>query len=376
MRLPLYVFTFALMNSVFAGEKDILFSTHCSKDNSEATISFVGDVLIHKALYQVVVSETKHFSQIWRKTDSLIQKADFSLANLEGPSAMGIDSNGRDQGDIGFVYDGRVYSGTNFLFNYHPRILSDLKASGYDMIQTANNHSMDRFSIGVDKTIEAARNADLATTGSRKSDEPMANTYSVARINNINVAFLACTESTNGIPDNDGQIVSCFKEKVLATIRDLKARPGIDAVIVLPHWGVEYRHTPEDYQKSWARKYLEAGAVAVIGSHPHVLQPWEKYTTSDNRETLILYSLGNFVAGQAGVARKTGPVAYLGLSKTTGAKAKIFGVGYTPTFREGATLNPVGSNGSREVLNHVASMYGSRSRIEPDAALKPSLCAK
>ena len=376
MKFPFWLLSLSLISGASAGEKDILFSTHCSKDNTEATISFVGDVLIHKALYQVVVSDTKHFSQIWKKTDPLIQKADFSLANLEGPSAMGIDSNGRDQGDIGFVYDGRVYSGTNFLFNYHPRILSDLKSSGYDMIQTANNHSMDRFSIGVDKTIEAARNVDLATTGSRHSDEPMANTYSVARINNINVAFLACTESTNGIPDNDGQIVSCFKEKVLGTIRDLRSRPGIDAVIVLPHWGVEYRHTPEDYQKSWARKFLEAGALAVIGSHPHVLQPWEKYVTTDNRETFILYSLGNFVAGQAGVARKTGPVAYLGLSKATGAKAKIFGVGYTPTFRDGATLNPVGSNGSREVLNHVASMYGSRSRIEPEAALKPSLCAK
>ena len=50
---------------------------------------------------------------------------------------MGIDDRGRDRGDIGFVYDGSVYSGTNMVFNYHPRIMSDLKNSGYDLIQTA-----------------------------------------------------------------------------------------------------------------------------------------------------------------------------------------------------------------------------------------------
>ena len=145
--------------------------------------------------------------------------------------------------------------------------------------------------------------------------------------------------------------------------------------MVLPHWGVEYQHTPTGTQKTWARRYLEAGAVAVVGSHPHVLQPWEKYVTSDGREGFILYSLGNFVAGQAGLARKTGPVAYIGLAKN-GGKARIFGVGYTPTRRDGAVLYPVGSNGPADVLSHVAGMYGTKRRIEPGAPLLDALCAK
>lgn len=368
----LITFVFAL--SASAGERDISYSTACSTTNKQATFSFVGDILIHKALYQAVVSGTKQFSQLWSKTDPLIQKANFSVANLEGPTALGIDSQGRDKGDIGFVYDGSVYSGTNFQFNYHPRIMTNLKNSGYDLIQTANNHAVDRFSIGIDKTIDAAREADLLYTGSVKSNEPNSPFYTITQVNNINVAFIACTEFSN-IPDNSSQVHPCLTSKLTTMIKQLITRPTIDAVFVLPHWGVEYSNTPASHQKEWARKYLEAGATAVIGAHPHVLQPWEKYTTSDGRETVIIYSLGNFVAGQGAMIKKTGTVAYIGLSKSDG-KAKIFGVAHTPTYREGAALMPIGSNGPKDVLNYSHSMYGTTRRLEPAADLMSLLCAK
>jgi len=357
--------------------RDLDYSTACDSSNDQATISFVGDILIHKALYQVVVSETKHFSQIWQNTDVLIQKAAFSVGNLEGPSALGIDSNGRDRGDIGFVYDGQVYSGTNFLFNYHPRILSDLKNSGYDLLTTANNHALDRYSIGVDKTITAAKNIGLATVGTKLSDNNEDVFYKIATINNLRVAFLGCSESTNGRADRDDQVLTCFKNpsRIMGIISSVSSRSDVDALVVLPHWGTEYSNTPNNEQKSFARKYIDAGAIAVIGSHPHVLQPWEKYISRDGRESLILYSLGNFVAGQAGLARKTGPVAYLGLSKNGNQKATIFGVGYTPTYRIGAKLFPIGSGDSADVLKHVASMYGTKARIEPSGKILPTMCS-
>ncbi|MBV2167512.1 MAG: CapA family protein, partial [Bdellovibrio sp.] len=128
--------------------------------------------------------------------------------------------------------------------------------------------------------------------------------------------------------------------------------------------------------KAFAKQYLEAGASIVMGSHPHVLQPWQKYVTQDGRETLIGYSLGNFVAGQYGLARKAGVVAYVGLSKEGSQKAKIFGVGYTPTYREGNEVFPIGGRDSRSVLNHVAALFGSKRRIEPTGALLETLCAK
>lgn len=355
---------------------DLTYSTSCDSRNQIATLSFVGDILIHDMLYKSVVSGSKDFSQIWRRTNGLMQKADFSVGNLEGPAALGIDKMGRDHGDVGFTYDLNIYSGTNMVFNFHPRILSDLQKSGYDLLTLANNHSLDRHAIGVDRTIQAARNIGLPVVGTRVAEERNAEFHRILNIRNVRVAFLGCTEMTNGRIDHKDQVLSCYNaERILSIIKSLAAHSDVDAVIVLPHWGVEYSHTPDSKQKSFARKFLDAGATAVIGSHPHVLQPWEKYVTADGRETLVVYSLGNFVAFQKDVQRKTGTVAYIGLSKEGNQKAKIFGVGYTPTYRDGYEVYPVGSGSFKNALNHAAQMYGTRARVEPTTSLVPALCA-
>lgn len=358
--------------------QQLRYSEVCSSSEPLVTLSFVGDILVHKILYQSVVNSSQKFSSIWEKTDGLIRKADLSIANLEGPAALGIDKNGRDRGDVGFIYDDDVYSGTNFRFNYHPRILNNLQTSGYDLISFSNNHTLDRGSIGVDRTLEAAKKINLPMVGARHSQERNAGFHSIHTVKGLRLAFLACTEMTNGRADSKEQLLLCYKQgdQVVKIIRELAKRNDIDGVIVMPHWGVEYQHQPSSQQKSYARKFLEAGAFAIVGSHPHVLQPWEKYITSDGRETVIMYSLGNFVAGQKDVSRKTGVVTYLGLGKGTGGKARIVGVGYTPTYREGAVVSPVGSKDSSAVLKHAAQFFGTSQRIEPQGLLRPTLCSK
>ncbi|QDK36695.1 CapA family protein [Bdellovibrio sp. NC01] len=373
-------FLFALLlaplwASADSSSKDISFSTKCDTRNDIATVSFVGDVLIHKPLYEIVVNDTKKFSQIWKRTNPLIQKADLSLANLEGPAAMGIDRKGRDHGDIGFVYDGEVYSGTNMLFNYHPQILKDLKDSGYDLLTVANNHSLDRGSMGIDKTLQAARAIGLPTVGTRLSSERNADFYQIAKVKGLNVAVVGCTEMTNGSFDSKDQILNCYKDgRAVQIVKDLAARSDVDAVIVFPHWGQEYQPLPDSSQVVFAHRFLEAGAVAVVGSHPHVVQPWEKYVTQDGRETLVVYSLGNFVAAQKDVERKTGPIVYLGLSKEGSQKAKVFGVAYTPTFRVSAELFPVGKDGNKDVLAYAAKNFGTVNRLEPSSNLLEKIC--
>lgn len=353
--------------------KDLQFSTPCNPNNQQVSISFVGDILIHKPLYLSVISGSKHFNQIWKNTEPLLQKADFSVGNLEGPAAMGIDRKGIDHGDVGFIYDDNVYSGTNLVFNFHPRILSDLKDSGFDLLTSANNHVMDRFSIGIDKTILAARAINLPTVGTRKMNEPNGEFFKIVQIKNMNVAFVGCTEFINDT-DKNNQVLMCETDKLFNIIKVVSARSDVDALVVLTHWGVEYSNTPKDYQRDFARRYLDAGATAVVGSHPHVLQPWEKYTTKDGRETLIIYSLGNFVAYQSGLEKQTGAITYLGLSKTGNEKAKIFGVAYTPTYRSNSQIIPVGKDGLKDVLTHASSMYGTRSRVEPSGSLNPTMC--
>jgi poly-gamma-glutamate synthesis protein (capsule biosynthesis protein) len=66
-----------------------------------------------------------------------------------------------------------------------------------------------------------------------------------------------------------------------------------DVVIVCPHWGVEYALQPSREQVELAHQMIDAGADLIVGSHPHVVQPLEKY-----HDRWIAYSLGNFVFDQ------------------------------------------------------------------------------
>ena len=98
--------------------------------------------------------------------------------------------------------------------------------------------------------------------------------------------------------------------KTIARLKD-----KVDAVVVFPHWGKEYEHVPREKDVERAHAWLEAGASAVIGSHPHVLQPWERFVTKDGRETFIVYSLGNFASHQPQLERRSSTILYLGITK-------------------------------------------------------------
>jgi len=354
---------------------DLSFQADCEKSGDNATISFVGDILVHRAIYESVVNNSKRFASTWKRTIPFFQKADFSVGNLEGPAALGIDAKGKDHGDIGFVYDGVVYSGTKFVFNYHPQILAELNQSGIDLLTLANNHSLDRRSIGVDRTLQAAEFYKMPTVGTRMSKDTNGEFHRIATINRLRVAFIGCTELTNGMPDPASQVLRCYNdERLMSEIKNLSARSDVDAVIVYPHWGNEYEPSPNKSQKLYARKYLDAGATAVIGSHPHVLQPWEMYRTKDGRDTFIAYSLGNFLAGQPGLEKQTGVIVYLGLTKEGSGKAKVFGAGYTPTFREGAEIYPIESKGKTDVLAHAAKFFGTAGRLDLTTTLENKFC--
>jgi poly-gamma-glutamate synthesis protein (capsule biosynthesis protein) len=77
------------------------------------------------------------------------------------------------------------------------------------------------------------------------------------------------------------------------------ARAQCDLLVISVHWGIEYATAPRPEDVDLAHKMLEAGATVIVGGHPHVLQPIETYKTQDGRDTLIFYSLGNFLSNQS-----------------------------------------------------------------------------
>ncbi|WP_071672544.1 CapA family protein [Nioella nitratireducens] len=270
------------------------------------TVAAVGDVLMHILLQEDAAAQPSGYAAQVVHMAPYLQMADVTVANLEGPAARNVLPGGRE-GDVapGVIYDGQIYSGYP-TFNYHPSLIPALRGAGVDVLQTANNHAMDRGPLGVDRTLAAIDAAGLAHTGSRTRGAA-GPWHTVVEAGGQRIAFLACSYSTNGHPDPAGQILLCYDDEaeVLADIRALAADPQVGAVIFLPHWGTEYVATPNANQRRLARAALEAGAAAVIGTHPHVLQPIEPYRTADGRDAFIAYSLGNFIASQWELPQRT-----------------------------------------------------------------------
>ena len=82
-----------------------------------------------------------------------------------------------------------------------------------------------------------------------------------------------------------------------------------DVQIVGMHWGSEYQFEPDEQQRDLAQQLSDMGADVIIGTHPHVLQPIEVISGEQGNDTLVLYSLGNFVSAQDVNSRMLGGMA-------------------------------------------------------------------
>ena len=347
----------------------LVFDAECERGQT-LTIAAVGDVLLHSPLQrQAYAHEDSHMS-LWNGVADLLAAADITYGNLEGPTAAGVDKFGRDVPDPGKVFDDVVYSSYP-QFNYHPSLVDDLLATGFDVVSTSNNHSLDRRSLGADRTIDTLQAAGLQFTGTRKSDQS-GEWHTVTEANGFRIAWLGCTFSTNGIPDTDDQVLMCYEDRqeVLALISDLAGDPALDAVITTPHWGVEYVHEPRAQEVDLAHEMIDAGATAVLGGHPHVLQPWERYETPDGREGFIIYSLGNFVSNQSQLPRRSTLLLYLGLKRLRSGVVVPYAARYVPLhldrttgLRELEAIDRVGGPEDSRALT--VSLFGPSGLVPP-----------
>lgn len=338
------------------------------------TIAAIGDVLMHHELQKQAYASPDGFAALWPNLADLLGKTDLSYANLEVPIATGLTKDGPAK-DPGKTFDNAVYTGYPF-FNAHPSLAAALATAGIDVVSTANNHALDRGSDGLVRTLDALDAAKIQHTGTRRTAKEPWHTMTEAK--GLHVAWLACTLHTNFGKDDLGQVLHCFKQtkQVLAEVEALAARDDIDAVIVTPHWGKEYDPVPQDKQRELARKLVDAGATAIIGAHPHVLQPWEKLAAGGGREAFVHYSLGNFAHHQRSLERRSSIILVLGLHARKGAKATVVGARYVPIHvrMEGdkkaffvESIDRAG--GPPDARQLVVDMYGPANLLGPDEAL-------
>ena len=326
----------------------------CPRLSRGIRVSAVGDILVHEVLFRAALKEKSRFRALWSNLTPTLKDADLTVGNLEGPVAPGVAGGGKAVADVGLVYDGTVYSGSNFLFNYHPALLEDLVFSGFGLVTTANNHALDRGSLGVDRTIEQLTQAHLPFIGTRAHDSKSLR-GEVLSVGSYRLGVIACTEMINGFSDRFDQVLKCGSPEIVGLIDNLKQRS--DAVLVFPHWGNEYEPRPDAAQKSWARKWIEAGAAAVIGNHPHVLQTVEWITRSNGSRGLVIYSLGNFVAAQGAMEKKVSAVVHLDfLPSSTGLELAQFS--YLPLHRPAGSLAITLLNRDSVELRHAREQLG------------------
>ena len=298
----------------------------------EAKLIAVGDIMMHSTQTRSgydAKSQIYNFDSFFAPVKNILSKGDWVIGNLETPLA------GEDVGG---------YTGYP-LFNAPATLADAAKKAGFNILTTANNHALDRGEKGVIRTIANLRDRKIAFTGTAASvgeaSKPLISTK-----NNISLAILAYTYGTNGIPIPKGKdyLVSLIDEKKI--VKDIaKARKqGVDIIAISLHFGDEYQRQPNPQQKQLVENLLKAGADIILGSHPHVVQPYKIFKfpgkNGKTRKAIAIYSMGNFISGQMKDYTDLGVIFQVTIRKKFPEKtAEITGIKALPTWVHRYTLN-------------------------------------
>ncbi len=269
---------------------------------SSFTLSAVGDMLMHSPVFNSCGNGgTYNFDSIFRYFTDHVQSADYAVGNLETTLA-GLDN--------GYAYSGYPQ------FNCPDEIIDGMKNAGFDMVLTANNHSYDTRTIGMQRTLQVIADRGLDRLGT-KADAEEAN-YVIVERNGIRLGLACYTYEDNPDPNikapnyitmkpEDAPLINTFHYQELDTfyaeltesMEEMRAQ-AVDAFVLFIHWGYEYQTTQASIQSEMAQELCDLGVDVIIGGHPHVVQPVELLTSTkdENRKTVCLYSMGNAVSNQ------------------------------------------------------------------------------
>ena len=307
-----------------------------------ATILTAGDIIVHKPFLtssQYLKSDgTYDYNSIFTYVKDDYEAADFTVTTVEGALTEG------------------NYSGYP-MFCSPDSVATTLSNNGVDMCLLANNHIYDNFDDGLQRTMDVMTANSLLYTGLRKTtaDKP----YLIQEINGIKVGFFNYvfeTERVNGqktingiaVSDESSELINSFNsqdldsfyEKIETGLSEMKEE-DVEFTIVYMHWGIEYQTTESAEQDTMAQKLCDLGVDALIGSHPHVIQPVDLLTSSDGaHQMLCAYAIGNLLSNQRteymdGLAyghTEDGVMLELTIQRDDEGKISITKADFTPTW--------------------------------------------
>lgn len=282
------------------------------REISRVTFVVAGDVIPHQAVVQSAAAQEQSAKSnagaqeapvglhggwdfLFSGVADVFRQADFGFVNLETPVAP-VASRGSKP----FQFDAPI------------ALLQSLKANGVKVVSFANNHVFDQGQAGFAETQGHLREQGLLFVGAGATADDAWKPIILEK-NGIRIGWLGMTRWLNGhhnpakdaeahvaflpYPGSGDEATGLSEAGLLDAIK--AARTQCDLLLVSIHWGVEYAPEPLPHDVELAHRMLEAGAGMVIGHHPHVLQQVETYVTQDQRNAVIFFSLGNFLANQS-----------------------------------------------------------------------------
>lgn len=238
------------------------------------TVTFIGDVMMHEA--QLKYDCDGFFAEL----GSITRDADISVANLE------------------FSLAGKPYTGYPS-FSAPDRYAYSLAEHGVDIFLTANNHILDKGRRGIKRTLEVydsmRDSLGIRYTGCAADPEKdkELNPLVVAG-KGIRIAFVNFTYGSNYQPYEGWPEIRSMDRADVGRMMDRAKEKEVDFIVVLPHWGTEFRLRHDREQAGWAAWLAEQGADLIVGAHPHVVQD-----TTHIGGVPVIYSMGNAVSNMS-----------------------------------------------------------------------------
>ncbi len=353
-----------------------------------ATIGAVGDVMVMQSQVSGAWNKALQdydFRPSFTKMQPLFESVDLMCANLEtplageeagysGPAPAAVPAAEAAQGAEGEAPAATVRPRQTF--NAPDALARGLKASGVDVLTTANNHCLDRGAAGLVRTMETLDALEIMRAGTYLSEEDRA-TARVAVVNGIRVGIIAHTFSVNR---NESMIPSDQRAYFVARLNDKTAiledialcrQAGAEFIIAFEHWDEEFMDAPTSSTRKTAKWLFENGVDAIIGSHPHVVQPIEYMTVEreDGPYTgLVAYSMANFISNMSPAPKNYGLFVQLTLEKDVDGSVRLYDAAYLP-------LLCVRGKVDGRTLHQVLPAYQDTSLVTDQASVEKQLNA-
>ena len=254
-----------------------------------ATIRSLGEIAVQTNVLNAAKGDdgSYDFSEMFTYINDIVGDADFTVADVEGSMGDTLAAKG----------DAQMLTPSS--------MITALKAAGVDMLNLANDHSLDGNLSDLLSAIENMNSEGMLYVGGAASQAER-DTAKIVTINGINVGFVAYTDSLNGLEtkvDTDALkyginfVSTSNAKKDIQAVKDA----GADVIVAYMSWGEMMNRQTTAMQQELAKQLVMCGVDVIIGYNPHVIQPANWIEMKDSagnvaQRTLCLGATGNFLS--------------------------------------------------------------------------------